>query len=170
MTNIRFKKLRVRDLHQLYKWLNTPQVIEWYTKKTSTLKEVETQYLPRINGKDPTKSFIITVDSNPIGYIQEYLVRDDLELKKYVEENSAGLDLFIGDPTYMGQGLGSQILREFLKQIVFQQEGIISCIVDPSPDNLRMIKTNEKVGFKYITTTSKPDPKYLMIIHKGEVE
>ena len=170
MTNIRFKKLRVRDLHQLHKWLNTPHVIEWYTKKTSTLKEIETQYLPRISGKDPTKSFIITVDNNPIGYIQEYLVRDDLELKRYVEENSAGLDLFIGDPAYLGQGLGSQILREFLKQVVFQQEGITSCIVDPAPDNPRMIETNEKVGFKHIITTPKPDPKYLMIIHKEEVE
>ncbi|OGM59698.1 hypothetical protein A3A75_00955 [Candidatus Woesebacteria bacterium RIFCSPLOWO2_01_FULL_39_10] len=123
--------------------MNTPHVVEWYGKKHFTLDEVKQKYLPRINA--------------------------DSQLSAYVDKDaSAGLDLFIGDPTYLGLGLGSKILKEFLEQVVFQEEGITTCVVDPSPNNTRMIRVNEKVGFKYLTTTTGSEPKYLMIKQKED--
>ena len=149
--------------------MNTPHVVEWYGKKHFTLDEVKQKYLPRINAEESTKAFFIVFENKPIGYIQEYLVKDDSQLSAYVDKDaSAGLDLFIGDPTYLGLGLGSKILKEFLEQVVFQEEGITTCVVDPSPNNTRMIRVNEKVGFKYLTTTTGSEPKYLMIKQKED--
>lgn len=166
---IGFKRLKEGDLPLLFKWLNTQHVVEWYEKKTTTFDEIKVKYMPRITGAEPTKPFLIVADQVPIGYIQEYYVNDDPELKPYVNGKFIGLDLFIGDPTYLGRGLGTQILREFLKQVVFQEKEIEGCLVDPSPNNPRMIRANEKVGFKYLTTTIGPDPKYLMIIRREEI-
>lgn len=166
MSDISFKKLQMEDLPLLHQWLNEPHVIEWYEKKPSTMEDVRKKYLPRIAGDDATKSFFIIVDDQPIGYIQSYFVDDDPEIKSYVPKNSAGLDLFIGETSHLGRGLGSEILREFLKQVVFQQEGIEHCVVDPLPTNPRMIHVIEKAGFKYLVTINGKEPKYLMIIDK----
>ncbi len=168
IVTIGFKKLKEGDLQLMFKWLNTQHVVEWYEKKKSTYGEVKAKYIPRITGKEPTKPFLITVDQVPIGYIQEYYINDDPDLKPYVNGNFAGLDLFIGDSAYLNRGLGTQILREFLKQVVFQEKDIEGCLVDPSPDNARMIRVDEKVGFVYLATTTGPDPKYLMTIHRDE--
>ncbi len=171
MSDIIFKPLLTTDLPLLHKWLNTSHVVEWYGKKTCTFDEVAKQYLPRITGQDPTKSFFVSYQRNPIGYIQSYLVKDDRELQKYVNpDTTAGLDMFIGEPNYLGRGLGSKIIKEFLKQVVFKQSGISACLVDPLPSNPRMIHVNEKIGFKYLTTTLGKEPKYLMIIHKEDVK
>ena len=171
MSDITFKPLATTDLPPLHYWLNTSHVVKWYGKKTFTFDEIEKQYLPRISGQDPTKSFIITYQNNPIGYIQMYLVKDDRELQEYVNADTiAGLDMFIGEPSYLGRGLGSKIIKEFLKQIVFKQPGISTCIVDPLPTNPRMIHVNEKVGFKYLITTQGEEPKYLMTIHKEDLQ
>jgi RimJ/RimL family protein N-acetyltransferase len=118
--------------------------------------------MPRITGQEPTKPFVIEVDSVPIGYIQKYYVDDDPDIKPGVKGRCVGLDLFIGEEAYLGRGLGSRILEEFLQQIAFQEVGIDGCVVDPSPANKRMIRVNENAGFKYLITTSGSDPKYLM--------
>lgn len=154
----------------MFEWLNNEHVIRWYQKKASTMNEVKEKYMPRITGKEKTKAFLILINKVPVGYIQEYYLMDDSELKPYINGNFAGLDLFIGDPTYLGRGLGAQILREFLKQVIFQEKDIDGCLVDPSPNNPRIIRTNEKVGFKYLITTTGQNPKYLMLIKREDWE
>ena len=166
---IDFKRLTVEDLDLLFRWLNTPHVVEWYGKKKFTPDEVKNQYLPRINGTEPTKSYIIVLDNIQIGYIQEYFVRDDLEMLKYIDKNSAGIDLFIGKTDYLGKGLGEKIIREFLQKIVFIENGVTTCIVDPLLSNPRMIHVNEKVGFEYFQTTKENNPRYLMKISKQKM-
>lgn len=167
--NIKFKKLEENDLINLHKWLNTPHVIESYEKKPSTLEEVKSKYHTRITGEDPTLSFIILYDKNPIGYIQKYKVSDDPELAKYTNRESTGLDLFIGEPTYVHKGLGVYILQEFLKSHVFNEDTVESCIVDPLTTNTSAIRAYEKSGFKHFETTNDPEPKYLMIISRSQV-
>ena len=153
----------------MFEWLNNEHVIQWYEKQTPTLDEVKTKYLPRIHGEEPVKPYLILANGVPMGYIQEYYLSDDPELKPYINGNFAGLDLFIGDPAYLGQGLGAQILHEFLRQVIFQEEEIEGCLVDPSPNNPRIIRVNEKVGFKHLATTTGPEPKYLMIIRREDM-
>ena len=82
--NISFKRLGKSDLPVLFKWLNTPHVIEWYSKKQPTFGEVEKKYLPRITGVDPTKSYIFSIDTQQVGYIQSYRIKDNQQLVEYV--------------------------------------------------------------------------------------
>ena len=44
-----FRRLDIYDLDYMHKWLNNDFVIEWFSKKKWTLKEIEEKYLPYIN-------------------------------------------------------------------------------------------------------------------------
>lgn len=166
--NIEFKKLEEKDLVNLHKWLNTPHVSASYEKQPSTFEEVKSKYLPRTTGADPTEAYVILYKNKPIGYIQKYKVGDDPELAKYIKGESAGLDLFIGEPSYVHKGLGVYILQAFLKSHVFNQDTIESCIVDPLTTNNSAIRAYEKSGFVHFETTNDQEPKYLMIILKSQ--
>ncbi len=80
------------------------------------------------------------------------------------------MDLFIGDPNYLHKGLGSIILRTFMKEYVFPQLHVDVCIIGPDPKNLIAIKAYQKAGFKHFKTifTGKED-EHLMKITRQEL-
>ena len=168
---IRFQKLSESDLALMHRWLNTDFVNQWYGKKQCSYEEVREKYLPRINGKAPTSSFLILYNDRPIGYIQTYRLADypDYSQHLQVDENAAGVDLFIGEREYIHRGLGHVILGTFLREIVFASEEIDSCVVGPEPKNTAAIRCYEKTGFRYLKTVhvpAEPEPEYLMRIDR----
>jgi RimJ/RimL family protein N-acetyltransferase len=168
---INFRRLTINDLDYMYKWLNSDFVAEWYGKRTWTFKEVEKKYLPYINNEKPTQGYLIIYDNTPIGYIQTYKIHDYQDYAGFVDvdENAAGLDLFIGEWEYIHKGLGKYIISKFLKEIIFAKSDAVSCILGPEPKNIAAIITYEKVGFKYIKTMQVKDedePEYLMRISR----
>ncbi|HEX7017537.1 MAG TPA: GNAT family N-acetyltransferase [Patescibacteria group bacterium] len=172
---ISFRELRFDDLPLLHDWLNTPHVHEWYDKdEQNTLDEIKEKYGKKINKEEPTDSYLIMYDNQPIGYIQTAKVKDWPTLESVVGKNqqAASIDLFIGEPNYLGKGLGSQVIRKFLTVVVFQRPDIIKCFIDPEPSNVRAIKSYEKAGFKYLKTVQipgEPEPAYLMEIKKEDL-
>ncbi len=174
--NIGFRPLEMADLPQMHRWLNTDFVTEWYFEKEEhTYENIKKQYIPYITGKEPNQSYIITYADQPIGYIQCYRIQDYPEYAEDIAEaeNAAGVDLFIGEADYLHQGLGSPILRKFLREIVFQTLEVVSCIIDPDEANTVAKKAYAKAGFKHLKTISIPDepgPSYLMRVTREEVE
>jgi len=163
---ISFKTLSVDDLKRLHKWLLSPHINKWYDHGKQTLEEVKKKYIPRIKGESPTSCFQILFDGTPIGHIQMYKINDYPEYKKalQINENAAGVDLFIGEKDFQHKGLGSIIIRKFLKDFVFTQLAVESCIIGPHPNNITAIKAYQKAGFKHIKTIVDPEgeEEYLM--------
>lgn len=173
MSLLQFRKIETADFHLLHKWHNQAHVKQWYDKDKdlSTLQAVVEKYNPILEENKPTQSYIILSDERPIGYIQTYRINDYPDYGKHVglTEEAAGLDLFIGDAEYLHRGLGSEIIQKFLKEIIFADTDIESCIVGPEPKNTSAIRAYEKAGFKYLKTVQLPDepePEYLMRIRK----
>lgn len=167
-----FRKLRSCDLNLMHKWLNCDFVKEWYGKKNWTMKEIEDKYTAYINREKPTDAYIIYYGDSPLGYIQTYKIQDYADYAELikVEENAAGLDIFIGEQDYFHKGLGKHIIRRFLKEVVFSSSDVVSCILGPEPKNKIAIKTYERVGFKHIKTiqTEEEEFEYIMRISKEE--
>jgi aminoglycoside 6'-N-acetyltransferase len=171
---IGFRPLSRDDLPCLQRWLNTPHVLQWWDKPGPTLAEVEGKYLPRIEGRDPTDSFIIEYASRPIGYIQRYLIEDYPDYAQHIglDERAVGIDVFIGEPDLVHHGLGPALLKLFLRDHVFDRSDIASCIIGPAISNRGAIRAYEKAGFVYVKTAEIPgedEPEYLMRIgrYKG---
>lgn len=170
---IDFRNLQIGDLHLMYKWLNTDFVIQWYEKRPVPLSDIEIKYIPRIRGEKPVRCFLILFEGDPIGYIQTYRISDFPEYAEHVniDENSTGLDLFIGEADYIHKGLGKYIIIKFLEEMVFGATDSVSCIIGPEPKNIAAIRAYEKAGFIYTKTIQIPDEnesEYIMRISKEE--
>ena len=140
-----------------------------------SLEWVTDRYLPRIRGEDPTLAFVITLGDRSIGYIQGYFIADDPDYAAQVEveEGAAGIDMYIGEPDLVHRGLGSLIVRQFLRDIVFDEMGAASCAIGPEPGNQIAIRAYEKAGFRYLKTVhiagGDAEYEYLMRIARDEV-
>lgn len=159
VTQVTFRPLTKADLRLLHRWINCDaDVRRWFGGDAGPLSQLEAKYLPRINGTEPTRSYVIECLSRPIGYFQEYLIHDHPGWAELVglEEKAAGVDLFIGEPEYRGHGWGSAILRRFLQHVVFAREDVVTCVIGPNVDNLRAIRSYEKVGFRHLRTVFDP--------------
>ena len=169
-----FRRMTMDDLPLMYRWLQTSDVLEWWFGGVAPAYEtVAETYGPRIRGEEPTDSYLILYTDLPIGYIQTYMIRDYPEYAAVVdvEEGAAGVDLFIGEAEYLHRGLGSHILRAFLREIVFAG-GADRCVIGPSVKNAIAIRAYEKAGFRHfktVTVGDEPEPEYLMRIARGDL-
>jgi len=149
-----FRRLVESDLGLLHQWLNTPHVLEWWDRPAPDA--VRAKYLPRVTGPSDAVPYIICRDEIPIGYIQLYRVEAGAWRLPDVR-GGAGLDLFIGDTRYLHRGFGAEILRQFIREVAFQDETMTMCFIDPSPRNHIAIRAFEKAGFRRLTAGVDPD-------------
>jgi RimJ/RimL family protein N-acetyltransferase len=167
-----FKLLTEADLPLLFKWFQQPYIAKLWVepKEWTPFKE---KYAKRLSSKE-IFPFLAFIGEEPIAYIKYHFVSDedralfpDVELPK----GSIGLDLFIGNPEYVGKGFGTQLLKEFISFLKKVEPKCTTIIIDPAPDNDRAIACYKKVGFKtigpyevpYGPTGQGPGPILLMV-------
>jgi RimJ/RimL family protein N-acetyltransferase len=155
----------------MHRWLNAPHVARWWYGDDASWRGVEEKYVPRIEGRDPVEPYVILHGDESIGYIQTYAISHDEEYSSLVGvEGSAGVDMFIGEAAYLYRGLGAQILRRFLPEVVFRHESVAVCVIGPEPKNLAAVRAYEKAGFRYFKTIQvSGEPEHLMRIGREEV-
>lgn len=167
---ISFERLRTSDLPLIHRWLHTPHVARWWYADIGTYEEVSAKYSAYIEGREPVEPYLILYEDRPIGYIQSYQVSDDEEYKRLVDiEDSAGVDLFIGEVGLLYKGLGPRLIRRFLEEIIFADTSIEVCIIDPEPENRAAIRAYEKAGFRYFKSVNTSEgPAHLMKLERAE--
>ncbi len=172
MNEIFFKKLTYSNLSLLEKWLEMPHVKPFWDKEIIWTKElIKEKYEPYIRGERKSlEAFIIHLNNRPIGYIQMYnafdFPRDGFDPKDVWSDEMgslAAIDFYIGDPDYIGKGLGTEILKVFLSDHVFPL--FDACLVDPDKKNKIAISTYAKAGFSTINET---DTTIVMIAKREE--
>jgi len=157
------------DLRLVYGWLQRPHVKRWW-KDRETYEEVVEHYLPSIEGTDPTDLYLALLDEEPVSFVQTYLVSDypDYAALIGVGEGVAGVDLLIGDEELTGQGIGSEILRLFVEEVVFVSPTTISCVADPDVQNVASIRAFEKAGFRVVKEFVDPEDGELHALVRRE--
>lgn len=147
--NIQFKALNDSHFDLMLRWFNKPHVQAFYSLRTWTYEEVCQKLEPYIRGEKQISSFIIYLNDHPIGYIQSYPVKDypweNQDLSEEIIQEAAGFDLFIGEETYLNQGLGKQIIECFLEEHIWPDYQY--CIVDPDIRNEASMRLFQKCGF-----------------------
>jgi aminoglycoside 6'-N-acetyltransferase len=144
-----FRRLVADDLPLLYEWLMRPHIRRWWDDG-ETFEEIADHYLPDIEGREPTDVYVIQLEGRDAGFIQTYLVSDYPEYAELVGvgEGVAGVDLFLADPEDTGRGHGTEVLRTFLREVVFAPAGTTACVADPDVRNEPSLRAFEKVGFR----------------------
>ena len=140
---ISFRPLKDSDAGLLLIWMSSPHVQPFWTEDGSTPEdEVETAL--ELIGSDEGAAFIIELNKRPIGYIQYYACGPDQP------EGTLGIDLFIGDVSLTGEGLGPQILRQLGDDLLARCSTRL--IIDPASSNARAISAFCKAGFEIFET------------------
>ncbi len=159
---ISFRPLTWDDLETMLQWLSDPDVSPWYEEGEFTRENMEATYGPVIDGREPTRGFIILINRQPAGYIQAYLLGDHPEYLEQLdlEPDIASTDLFLGDPAFRNHGWGTPVLRAFHRQIVFGEMGVRLAAIMPSPRNDRAVASYRKAGFTWQRIVPIYDPKF----------
>jgi aminoglycoside 6'-N-acetyltransferase len=144
---IEFRALTESDLPELHEWLQREHVRRWW-HDTSTYEETVDRYGPALRGEEPTSHYVIVFDGRDVGMIETYLVSDYREWEAIVQEGdrAAGVDLLIGEESLIGRGLGPEILRSFVGDIVVAP----ICVASVDCENRRSLRAFEKAGFRYV--------------------
>jgi aminoglycoside 6'-N-acetyltransferase len=160
---ITFQPLNETHFDLLLKWLQTPHVKAWWDKDVKWTKElIYKKYSCYVKGykrlvlankviKKPMHAFIICADNQAIGYVQAYNVHDFPREDDYainLPQGCAAIDWYLGEPSSLGKGIGTQALKLFLNTQVPQN--FTHVFVDPETANKAAIKVYEKVGFRVV--------------------
>jgi RimJ/RimL family protein N-acetyltransferase len=144
--------MEAEDLPMLHEWIRRPHALRWYGDH-GTYEDVVAHYLPAIEGSDPTDHYIVTLDDTAIGMVQTYVVADYPDYAEVVgvtDRQTAGVDILIGEGELTGKGLGTEILRRFVDEIVFARAETTSCAADPDARNVASLRAFEKAGFRVV--------------------
>ena len=138
---IEFRPLDEADLPRLRVWLEREHVRRWWREP------VEDELREDRDGR-----FVIVVDGRDAGMIQTYLVADEPEWGAIVgvEPGLAGVDLLIGEEELTGRGLGSQVLAQFARDVVFARPGTRALVATVEEPNRRSWRAFEKAGFHHV--------------------
>lgn len=165
MQAIQFTPLKAEDIRHLQRWLRKSHILKFWSPPM-TDQEIEQKYLLHI-ASNWVFPYLILCKNQPIGYIQSYhAIREGSGWWENESPGTYGLDLFIGEESFLNQGIGSQILNEFI--FFFTKDHLVSqWIVDVSPDNHKAIRCFEKAGFARDKEILTPEgPALLMKLHR----
>ncbi|MEJ1172378.1 GNAT family N-acetyltransferase [Variovorax sp. CCNWLW235] len=162
-TTLSFRPLKERDFPMLHEWVLRPHVAQWWSEP-STLEDIKDEYLPTLDGRSSTKAFIASLDDEPIGFIQVYVVQGsgDGWWEDETDAGARGIDQFLADAARLNQGLGTAMIKAFVDRL-FQDTAVSKVQTDPSPENARAIRCYRKVGFKSVGEVMTPDGPALLM-------
>ena len=159
-----FRPLTREDLPLLHEWLSRPHVAEWWGAPRS-LADVEREYGPSIAGAVPDRGYIALLGGVPIGFIQSYVAVGGHREGWWLDEHDPGvrcIDQFLADADQLGRGLGTAMVRAFVRQL-FADPEVTRVQTDPAPENVRAIRCYEKAGFRAAREVDTPDGRALLM-------
>lgn len=157
MLHISFLPLQEQHLSLLLEWLEQPHVKAWWDQDVHWTPElVIEKYGSYIEGyklengeRKPMQAYIACLDNRPVAYIQLYnahdFPREDGASLQDLPQSLAAIDIFMGEPAFVGKGYGSGIMKSFLKDHVAPHYE--ACFVDPDRYNTQAVRAYEKAGF-----------------------
>lgn len=136
------------DLGDVTRWVNEPHVAKWWDEHRSP-EQVAAYYGPALRGEDPTRFWIWEVNGRSIGFGQDYRIADHPDYALLCSRPDAiGFDYAIGEPAFVGRGIGTAVLWVFLRDIVWPAyPGAGEFFAAPDHRNEASLRVLDKLGF-----------------------
>lgn len=148
------------DLPHLIRWLNAEHVHRWYAVDGEpTPQWVVENYGPDIDGKTPVTHRVIEVNGRSVGFCQDYRISDEPEYALLTPDPDAiGFDYAIGEPAFVGRGIGPRMAWVWLTSIARHYPGATACFAAPDHRNAASLRMLAKVGFEQGTWFDELQP------------
>ncbi len=142
----------VRHSELLRTWLKRPHVRRWWGDPAQTIKATE-------EASDSVHQTMILVGSTPVGYVcWQRVPLAEFEAAGLFEipEQAVDIDIFIGEITELGRGIGPEALRILLRQLG-SDPSIPCAYVGTCIANTSAIRAFEKSGFTPVGMFDDPE-------------
>ncbi|WP_421931107.1 GNAT family N-acetyltransferase [Phenylobacterium sp.] len=143
---IGFRPLAASDFPMLTGWLAEPHVRRFVQKTPMSLDAVTAKYGPRVQGEQPIICHIACVDGVPFGYLQAYRNRDWPDAADG-QTDGISPDLFIGEPTFLGRGLGRAMLDAYVRDLALPHFAETIAYIAHDLANTAALACSQAVGF-----------------------
>jgi aminoglycoside 6'-N-acetyltransferase len=149
-----FRPVSEADFPMMTAWLAEPHVRTFYQKDPTTLDQVAAKYGPRVRGEAPTHCHLVLSEGQPFGYLQCYRNLDWPDWAAEIDvDGGLSIDLFIGDPAFVGGGYGRAMLRGYVREVAFPlYPGEMRCYIGHAQDNTAALACSRAVGFRDLRT------------------
>lgn len=168
-----FRLLTDDDLPMMHRWLNDPGVVRWWEGDDVGWEAVIRDY--GSGNRYPVEHWIYLVDSRPLGWIQNYRLRDlpeVVELWSAVDHHPdlVGLDYLIAGAHNRGRGVGSTMISEFCRLLFQRPDPPAQLGADPVEANVASWRALEKAGFRHAGTAadSRHGPIKIMVLDRPQ--
>ncbi|MBW4655983.1 MAG: acetyltransferase [Kaiparowitsia implicata GSE-PSE-MK54-09C] len=96
------------------------------------------------------EQLITELEGRPIGFIQIIdPAQEDSHYWGEVPANLRAIDIWIGEPTELGKGYGTAMMRLALA-CCFADPQVTAVLIDPLDSNIRAHRFYERLGFKFL--------------------
>ena len=146
------------DLPILARWLREEHVRRWWGNDGDPGNEaVLSRYGPRVDGTTPTRMWVVDVNGHSIGFVQDYRIRDYPDVALLTPDPDAiGLDYVIGEPAWVGRGLGARILWTWMLGARHRFPDASAYFAAPDHGNAASLRILDKAGFVRGTWFDEP--------------
>ena len=146
------------DLPDLVRWRQAEHVHRWWVSDGEpTPERVAEQYGPDLDGMTPTRMWIGEVNGRSIGFLQDYRISDYPEFAQLAPDPDAiGFDYAIGDPAFVGRGLGIRMLWAWMQRAQHRFPAATAYFAAPDHRNEPSLRVLDKLGFTRGTWFDEP--------------
>ena len=124
------------------------------------LAAAERHYGPALDGEDPTRLWVLELNGRSVGMLQDYRVGDHPEYALLTAKPDAvGFDYLIGDPSWVGRGIGTRMLWGYLRDVVRPHyPAVTELFAAPDHRNAASLRVLDKLGFTRGLWFDEPQP------------
>lgn len=142
------------EYKRLYSWCLNPSVYEYFEQRVLSYDEVVNKYKRRVGNED-VKTLIIVYKNKEIGLVQ-YEKMDDDDRKKFciLLDNVVSIDIFIGDNSFYGLGIGFRVVKYIGKYLLSNFDMVIANVQSSNSNSINMCL---KSGFKELRKVDYSD-------------
>jgi aminoglycoside 6'-N-acetyltransferase len=147
MVTVSLRPMMAADLDLVRSWMGEAHVAKWYLSASTVEQEIDD--LERcVVGDEPTHALIVVENGRDVGWCQWYRCADYPEhaIAVGAEHDDVGLDYAVGDPTRIGQGVGTALIAALVAHIE-RRHSCAGLVADPDAANLPSRRALEKNGF-----------------------
>lgn len=146
---IKVRLATIDDAAVLYRWDKKPHVQAAVSDSGTSSFDAdwEDELAPRDDG---TLFLIAEADGVPFGAMQ--IIDPQTERSHYWGDsppNLRALDIWIGEETYLGQGLGSRLMTVAINHC-FSDPSVVAILIDPLKKNRRAHRFYKRFGFTFL--------------------
>jgi aminoglycoside 6'-N-acetyltransferase len=152
------------DFALIVRWRAEPHVHEWWDPDDPApdMDTVRSHYGPRARADDRTIACIIELGGTPVGYLQFYrwLAWSDeaAALEVDADEDTFGIDIFIGEPGVVGRGVGTRAVSLICDHLE-RDLGASAVALTTETANVRAQRAYEKAGFRKVRQVLDTDTR-----------